>query len=187
MTKRLIVLTLATILFSTGAMAQSKVSVIRATHKVDSSRYQGVNGPERLPIPPLMYNKNGVELNILKVFPNAAKTDRTDKWTEVYDKNDKLLGYAVYSKPISDTIMGWNSETPVMIALNKKKNIIKVVLLPNFESRECIGKVQNAHLLEQWEGLSIKNAKKKVVDAVSGATYTSRAIAASVQAALSKL
>ncbi len=48
-------------------------------------------------------------------------------------------------------------------------------------------RVEETGFFNNWNGLTIKKAKKKTVDAVSGATFTSRAVAQSVQAALEKL
>jgi len=74
-----------------------------------------------------------------------------------------------------------------MIALDTKKVILGVQLLPNVESPGYVQRVQQAGFFNSWNGLSIKKAKKKQVDTVSGATFTSRAVIQSVQAALNTL
>ena len=73
-----------------------------------------------------------------------------------------------------------------MIALDLKKKITGVYLLPCFESPNYVQHVREAGFFDQWNGLSIKQAKKKKVDTVSGATFTSRAVVESVQAVLNK-
>lgn len=135
----------------------------------------------------LQYNADGIEATILKAFPDAKSVKKTDKWTEVYNDKNKLLGYAVYSKPASDGIKGYAGETPVMIALSKKQVINGVYLLPNTETPNFVKHIEEKGFFNSWNGLTVKEAKKKQVDTVSGATFTSRAVIQSVQAALGKL
>lgn len=135
----------------------------------------------------LQYNADGIELTLVRAFPTVKSVKKADKWTEVYDANKKLLGYAVYSKPASDGIRGYAGETPVLVALTPKKVIAGVYLLPNLEGPRFIKSIDDAGYFANWNGLSVKKAIKKKVDAVSGATLSSGAIARSVQAALKAL
>lgn len=138
-------------------------------------------------VPQTQYNADGIQMDIVQAFPAVKSIKKATKWTEVYDAKGKLLGYAVYSKPASDGIKGYAGETPVMIALDKKQKITGVYLLPNVETPRFAQRVQEAGFFNSWNGLSIKQAKKKQVDTVSGATFTSRAVMQSVQAALNTL
>ena len=135
----------------------------------------------------LQYNADGIELTLVRAFPTVKSVKKADKWTEVYDANNKLLGYAVYSKPASNGIRGYAGETPVLIALSTKKIILGVWLLGNVETPRYLQRVEEAGFYKNWNGLSVKKALKKEVDAVSGATFTSKAVAASVRAALEQL
>ena len=135
----------------------------------------------------LQYNADGIETTIVAAFPTVKTVKKQAKWTEVYDGDRKLLGYAVYSSPASDGIKGFNGATPVMIALDAKKVIKGVYMLPNIETPQFAQRVIDAGFFNNWNGLTIKQARKKNVDTVSGATYTSRAVAQSVQAALETL
>lgn len=130
---------------------------------------------------------DGIDMAIVKAFPTVKSVKKAKKWTEVYDANKKLLGYAVYSKPASDGIKGYNGETPVLIALSPKQVILGVWLLENKETPKFAKKVEDAGFYNNWNGLTVKQALKKDVDAVSGATYTSNAVAKSVRAALENL
>lgn len=130
---------------------------------------------------------DGIDMAIVKAFPTVKSVKKAKKWTEVYDANKKLLGYAVYSKPASDGIKGYNGETPVLIALSPKQVILGVWLLQNNETPKFAQKVENAGFYKNWNGLTVKQALKKEVDAVSGATYTSNGVIKSVQAALKTL
>jgi Na+-translocating ferredoxin:NAD+ oxidoreductase RnfG subunit len=130
---------------------------------------------------------NGMTPEIVNAFPTAKIIEKEAKWIVVYDANKKVLGYAVYSKPASIGIKGYNGETPLMIALSPKKKVMSVTLLDNQETPSFLTRVVNAGLLKSWDGMKAKKAAKKKVDTVSGATYSSRSIIQTLQAALSNL
>ena len=145
-------------------------------------------GPHRPMTPPeTQRNADGIDMAIVGAFPTVKSVKQEGKWTSVRDAGGKLLGYVVYSKPASDGIQGYNGETPVMIAFSAKKKITGVYLLPNVETPRFAQRVEEAGLYKQWNGLSVKKARKKQVDTVSGATFTSRAVVQSVQAVLATL
>lgn len=128
-----------------------------------------------------------IDMAIIKAFPTVKSVKKAKKWTEVYDANQTLLGYAIYSKPASDGIKGYNGETPVLIALSPKQVILGVWLLENKETPKFAKRVEDAGFYKNWNGLTVKQALKKEVDVVSGATYTSNGVIKSVQAALKTL
>lgn len=130
---------------------------------------------------------NGLAVEINNAFPGAKSVKKQEKWTAVYDAGSKLLGYAVYSKPASDGITGYAGETPLMIALDAKKQVISVQMLQNMESPGYVQLVVNAGLLNSWNGMKANKAATKKVDAVAGATFTSTSVIKSLQAALKKL
>ena len=127
---------------------------------------------------------DGLAAEIVSAFPTAKEVKKESKWTVVYDSKKNVLGYAVYSKPASDGIKGYAGETPLMIALNPKQEIITVVMLDNQETPGFLQKVVNAGLLKSWDGMKPAKACKKKVDTVSGATYSSRSIIETLKAAL---
>lgn len=132
-------------------------------------------------------NADGIAMEIVRAFPTVKSVKKEAKYTSVYDASKKLLGYAVYSKPASDGIKGYNGETPLMIALDKNKKILSVELLANSETPKYVQMVKGAGFFKTWNGLSPKAACKKKVDVVAGATYTSNGVAKSLQAALKDL
>lgn len=132
-------------------------------------------------------NSDGIDMAVVRAFPTVKSLKKNGSWTAVYDVQGNMLGYVVYSNPASDTIRGFNGPTPVVIAFDTKKVITGVYALPNSETPKFAKHVQDAGFYNNWNGLTVKKAKKKKVDTVSGATYTSRAVALSVQAALEKL
>ena len=130
---------------------------------------------------------NGMAAEIVNAFPTAKSVKKETKWTVVYDANKTVLGYAVYSKPASNGIKGYNGETPLMIALSPKQKVMSVTMLDNQETPGFLTRVVNAGLLKSWDGMKAKKAAKKKVDTVSGATYSSRSIIQTLQAALKNL
>ena len=132
-------------------------------------------------------NADGVDMAVVRAFPTVKNVKKVEKWTEVYDAGKNLLGYVVYSKPASDGIKGYAGETPLLIAFDKKMVILGVWLLPNKETPKFVQRVESTGYFDSWNGLTVKKALKKDVDAVSGATFTSRAVAHSLQAALKQL
>ena len=130
---------------------------------------------------------NGIAVEIANAFPTAKSVKKEAKWTVVYDAKKNVLGYAVYSKPASNGIKGYNGETPLMIALSPKKKVMSVTLLDNQETPSFLTRVVNAGLLKSWDDMKVKKAAKKKVDTVSGATYSSRSIIQTLQAALNTL
>lgn len=130
---------------------------------------------------------NGIAAEIVKVFPDAKGIQTNGKWIAVYDSYKKLLGYVVYSKPESNGIVGYNGETPLLIAFTPKQKILSVTLLHNKENTNYLNRITEAGLLKSWDGLKVKKARKKKVDTVSGATYSSRSIIQSLQAVMKAL
>jgi Na+-translocating ferredoxin:NAD+ oxidoreductase RnfG subunit len=177
--KKILVLALTAILACGAASAQHCGN---CPHHKQQAQQQQCKQPAAL-----QYNADGIETTILKAFPEAKSVKKTDKWTEVYNAKKKLIGYAVYSKPASDGIKGYAAETPVLIAMSKKQVIIGVYMLPNVETPNFVKHIEDKGFFNCWNGLTVKQAKKKQVDTVSGATFTSRAVVQSVQAALEKL
>ena len=88
----------------------------------------------------------------------------------------------VNTTTIAQDVEGYNGPVPLKIYIKKNK-IEKVELLKNQETPKYLVKVKNA-ILNAWDGLSVKDAKAKKVDGVTGATFTSDAIKENVQKGL---
>ena len=79
-------------------------------------------------------------------------------------------------------VQGFLGTTPVKIYIQKNK-IVKIEALKNQETPKYFLKVKK-HLLDKWNGMKVKDAKKMKVDAVTGATYSSKAVIENVQLGL---
>ena len=79
-------------------------------------------------------------------------------------------------------VQGYIGTTPLKIYIEKNK-VVKIEALKNEETPKYFLKVKKA-LLEKWNGLKVKDAKKLKVDAVTGATYSSDAVIENVRLGL---
>lgn len=183
---RTLALTIVSLFAIGSAMAQQPQSQ-QHQHQGCPHQHQCQHAQRQQQPTALQYNADGIETTLAKAFSEAKSVKKSGNWTEVYNAKGKLIGYGVYSKPASDGIKGYNGETPVLIVFNAKKVIIGVYPLPNIETPGYAKRVADAGFYNNWNGLTIKKALKKKVDTVSGATFTSSAIARSVEAVLKTL
>ena len=72
--------------------------------------------------------------------------------------------------------------TPLKIYIQKNK-VVKIEALKNQETPKYFIKVKK-NLLNKWNGMKVKDAKKQKVDVVTGATYSSEAVIKNVQLGL---
>lgn len=118
-------------------------------------------------------------------FPKATYVELTETATyAVKDEKGKVIGMVLLSSPYSDEIMGFNGPTPLQIALDAEGKIIEVRVLDNDETPKFLQRVIDAGFLDSWDGLTVEEALNKEVDAVSGATYSSKGIQNSLKARL---
>ena len=90
--------------------------------------------------------------------------------------------YVVNTTTIVNGVEGYNGPVPVKIYIKKNK-IEKIEVLKNQETPKYLAKVKK-EILTAWDGLTVKDAKTKKVDGVTGATFTSEAIIQNVQKGL---
>ncbi|SDQ39830.1 Uncharacterized protein, contains FMN-binding domain [Prevotella sp. khp1] len=79
-------------------------------------------------------------------------------------------------------VQGFLGATPLKIYIQKNK-VVKIEAMKNQETPKYFLKVKK-HLLDKWNGVKIKDAKKMKVDAITGATYSSKAVIENVQLGL---
>lgn len=84
---------------------------------------------------------------------------------------------------IAKNIVGFAGATPVKVHIKGNK-IIKVELEDNSETPSFINRVTALGLLNSWDDVDISNKNIPNPDAISGATYSSDAIIANVDAAI---
>ena len=79
-------------------------------------------------------------------------------------------------------VQGFLGATPLKIYIQKNK-VVKIEAMKNQETPKYFLKVKK-HLLDKWNGMKVKDAKNMKVDAVTGATYSSKAVIENVQLGL---
>ena len=87
---------------------------------------------------------------------------------------------------LGEEIIGFNGPTPVEISVVKGK-ITRIKLLPNQETPNFLQLVIDAGLLKALDGKSVEEASKVKLDAVTGATYSSKAIIENIHRGLDTL
>lgn len=86
----------------------------------------------------------------------------------------------VNTTDICPDVIGFAGPTPVEITVTDGK-ITSVKPLPNDETPGYFRKLTTSNFFKNWDGLTLKQAVDKKVDAISGATYSSRAIIENVR------
>lgn len=126
---------------------------------------------------------------VRQYLPDAATIDflPEDDIFRVLDQAGDLTGFVVLSGPSMDAITGYSGPTPVMIALDADGVVTGVELMQNTETPGFIRQLHAAGFFAGWDGLTVEEAAAGEVDAVSGATMSSEAIAATVRGRLAML
>ena len=94
----------------------------------------------------------------------------------------KDTGTDIVNTPsLTKSVRGYKSATPVKIYI-KKNRVVKVEALGNQETPKYFDKAKA--VLDKYEGKTVTKAQKMEVDAVSGATLSSKALVKNVQEGL---
>ena len=101
-------------------------------------------------------------------------------------KNDTLEvtpdgAFVVNTKPLAKDVQGYGGPVPLKIHI-KDGRVAAVEAEPNAESPDFFNRAKE--LLNHWQGKEVDEALAEEVDAMSGATFSSRAIIANMQRGL---
>lgn len=116
-----------------------------------------------------------------RFFPGADKWTEADTSTLVIYKGDEKIGTILFSEPYTISIRGYFGTTPLVIVLDAEDVVSGVELLDNIDSPDYVEHVKNKGLLSAWVGIPASKVASIQIDAVSGATYTSRGIIESMK------
>ncbi len=120
------------------------------------------------------------QLEKIQKLPNSTNASRIFKY-RVAIKNGRVLGYAIV-----DTVLSRNAPMTFMVALDPDATVRRVEILAHIESP---GKaVRQKGFLSQFEGKGVNDPVRigSDIDAVTGATLSSRATADGVRLALAR-
>jgi electron transport complex protein RnfG len=83
---------------------------------------------------------------------------------------------------LADDVEGYAGATPLEVHIKKNK-IVKVVVLKNMDGPKYNAKVKK-EMLTKYEGMDVKKGTVQDVDAVTGATFTSKAMQENIRRAV---
>ena len=114
-------------------------------------------------------------LAILLVFAMTAQADNVMIKTQ-----DGT--YIVNTTTLAKDVEGYAGATPLEVHI-KKNVIVKVVVLKNQDGPKYNAKVKK-EMLTKYEGMNVKKGTVQDVDAVTGATFTSKAMQENIRRAV---
>ena len=123
--------------------------------------------------------------HVSDVFPEARKLGPRDPDSgvqRVLDANDETLGLVTQTAPLSDRIIGYSGPTNTLIFCDAQGKVIALRVRHSDDTTEHLQEVlRHRALFDSFKGLKLGDADARPkVDAVSGATLTSTAIAEGV-------
>lgn len=122
----------------------------------------------------------GLDDNAVQLAPRDSAS-----WT-VSDTKGNNLGCIISTAPYAPNVKGFAGTTPIYIYVNAAGNIQQLSAADNAETPDFFNRAFST-LAPRWKGLNIEQAHDLKVDAVSGATFSSKAIIANVQQTLTAL
>ena len=97
-------------------------------------------------------------------------------------KKEKDGTYIVNTTTLGQDVEGYNGPTPVEVHIKKNK-IVKVVPLKTMDGPKYVAMVKKG-MLNKYEGMNVKKGTVAEVDAVTGATFTSKAMQENIKRAV---
>ena len=97
--------------------------------------------------------------------------------------NKKPKSFVVNTEKLGKEVMGYAGTTPVEITVTDGK-IEKIVALPNEETPGFFQRVLESPIFTALNGKTVKEASEVKLDAVSGATYSSKAVIENIRLGL---
>jgi len=121
--------------------------------------------------------------NVLKLIqdkiPAAARIEESNfltKWSKIYDAERKQTGKYILTTPYCDDVKGYAGSVPLIIIADNNEKILGLGVLPNRETPAWIDGLENIKFFDSWNGKNHEEIISTQVDAVTGATFTSRAV-----------
>ncbi len=103
-------------------------------------------------------------------------------WT-VLDAEGEAMGYVLSSAPFAPDIEGFAGPTPLYIYMDTEGRVVRSAAGENAETPDFFASAWEG-TTPKWKGKDAETGAKLKVDAVSGATYSSRAIVRNMQQTL---
>lgn len=134
-------------------------------------------------LPPAMTDK--VSLSQAQTFfPSASKLASGDPrlgGITVQDAAGRSLGLLLTTSPHADNLIGYSGPSNLLIALDDQQQVLGVKLLSSEDTLAHVEEVQaSAHFWNQFSGQRLTGSSPKI-EAVSGSTLTSLAMAEAIE------
>lgn len=105
------------------------------------------------------------------------QTRQRDSVTWVVTEADGTeAGSVVCSRKLAPGVSGFAGPVPLYVRMDAAGRVVKIVAGTHGETPDFFRRVERAGLLRAWDGMLPDEAASTAVDAVSGATYSSRAV-----------
>lgn len=114
-------------------------------------------------------------LAFMLVFAMTAQADNV--MTKTQDGT-----YIINTTTLAQDVEGYAGATPLEVHIQKNK-IVKVVVLKNQDGPKYNAKVKK-EMLPKYDGMNVKKGTLQDVDAVTGATFTSKAMQENIRRAV---
>lgn len=123
-------------------------------------------------------------LQALNLQPDETKLTSRDSVSWILSAADgQQLGTIIASQRLATEVRGFAGATPVYVFINTQGVVTAIAAGDNAETPDFFRRASD-NILHLWNGRTAQEAQNLEVDAVSGATFSSRALIANVQAAL---
>lgn len=114
------------------------------------------------------------------IFSFSLEAQKKTSGSKTGKTSDKT--FVINTTDICSDIRGYNGPVPLEIKVVNGK-IAGIRPLPNRESPGYFRRLIDADFFNRWNGLTLKQASEKEVDACTGATYSSHAVTETVKKA----
>ena len=121
-------------------------------------------------------------LREMEVFDFTIEAAGTGLW-QLTSRRGEPVGMLVCSLPYAEDVTGFSGPTPVWVYIDGGGRVRSIVPMDNAESARFFGRAIDGGILSRWIGAPAVAADSVSLDAVTGATYSSNALTANVEAA----
>lgn len=117
------------------------------------------------------------ENSLQSVYPQAEKLEMRDSLRgDLYGKFGQKVGWVLYSGYAAEGVYGYGGRVPLYIVFDNDSRIQGIVLGQNHESPSYVRRLHRSGFMETWNGKTAAEAQQVRPDAVSGCSYSSRAV-----------
>lgn len=117
-------------------------------------------------------------------YPDHARLGHVDSETgfqEVLDEEGERVGFVFQTSPLADDVLGYSGPTNTAVCLDREGVVLTAEIVWSEDTIDHVEKVEQAEAFWQsLQGIELGEKLDYQIDAVSGATLTSRAIASTV-------